>query len=607
MRYQNFVELRAVGDSRVIEGRAVVFNSISRNIGMYEMIESGAITQDVINNSDILFTYNHERNKVLARSCKGSGTLNVELREDGVYFNFEAPNTTLGNDVLEEIRRGDLNKCSFAFDLPRDDEHRSLKRQADGSILRTIKRIDVLHDLSAVFEPAYDDTYLAARSAEDAMDEEELKNTEENTEEETKSEDEMKSEDMKNPVEEEKNCNPDEEKNCTPDEEKQCEETPDEEKNCNPDEEKSDDYDESENEPEGDLTGNEEETNENDNEEREENCEEERSINTKNKNSKKHNIMEFSFIKTINDVLANRGLNEAAAAVNAKGVEQMRAAGLAGNASFTLPYETRADITVAAEGEDTVATEIFDVLGPLRAKNVLAAAGAKFLTGLQGDVQIPRMSASDVTWKGEVAAADDGAGVFDSVTFSPKRLTAKVTLSRQFIMQQGCGAEELIRRDIVDAINSKLEATLLSADAKTATKPAGIFNGMSLGKTATYADLANAEADLETAGIVGELKYIVSPKMKATLRTTQKGNGVGFVMENGAIDGVEALSTAHVTGKKLIVGDWSNYCICSWGGVEVVVDPYSKAANDEVVLVISAYFDAKPLRDNVFAGIEVTA
>lgn len=97
--------------------------------------------------------------------------------------------------------------------------------------------------------------------------------------------------------------------------------------------------------------------------------------------------MEFKLLKAINDVANNRSLDSATSAVINKGTEEMRNSGLSFGGQIQLPVsELRADITVTAEGEDVVGVDMYDVLAPLRAKNVLVQAGAKFLSGLVGDV-----------------------------------------------------------------------------------------------------------------------------------------------------------------------------------------------------------------------------
>ena len=165
---------------------------------------------------------------------------------------------------------------------------------------------------------------------------------------------------------------------------------------------------------------------------------------------------EFRLIKAINDIANNRSVDETAQAVVKAGAEEMRKAGVSYGGQIQLPTsELRSAITVTAEGEDVVATEIYDILEPLRAKNVLVAAGAKFITGLVGDVQVPSMSAGNVTWEGETASAKDGGQTFTAVKLSPKRLTAYADISKQFLVQDSKSAEALIRQDIINAINTK--------------------------------------------------------------------------------------------------------------------------------------------------------
>ena len=158
-------ELRAGGDSRKIEGRSIVFNSLSQDFGGWkEKISPDAISDEIINASDILFLLNHSDSRgILGRKRKGSGSLSTEIREDGVYFSFEAPQTSLGDELLEYLRRGDITQCSFAFTV--DDD--KWERQSDNSYIRTVLKFNRIFDMSAVFSPAYDDTEVkCARFAE---------------------------------------------------------------------------------------------------------------------------------------------------------------------------------------------------------------------------------------------------------------------------------------------------------------------------------------------------------------------------------------------------------------------------------------------------------
>jgi HK97 family phage major capsid protein len=160
------------------------------------------------------------------------------------------------------------------------------------------------------------------------------------------------------------------------------------------------------------------------------------------------------------------------------------------------------------------------------------------------------------------------------------------------------GAENAIREEIINAINSKLEATILGSAAGSSTQPAGIFyTATTLDAITNFADLCDMESDVEDANVYGEMKYIMSPKAKAALRGMAKtGTANGLVYENGEVDGTPALSTSNVKNYNIAYGDWSNYIIAQWGNIDLTVDNVSLAANGQIRLVVNAYFDAKPLR-----------
>ena len=313
----------------------------------------------------------------------------------------------------------------------------------------------------------------------------------------------------------------------------------------------------------------------------------------------KHMNKEFRLIETINAIANNRNLDEAQSAVISKGAEEMRKAGLSFGGQIQLPVaESRSAITVSNEGEDVVETEFTNILEPLRAKNVLLQAGAKYLGGLVGDVQIPVMAASNVTWEGETADAQDGAGTFSHVKLSPKRLTAYVDVSKQFLVQDSLDAENMIKNDIVNAINSKLEATILGTASGTTTTPEGIFYPTTAATSVSaFSGLTALESDVEDANVLGECVYVMSNKAKAKFRNMSKSTkSTELVMEGGEIDGTKCYNTSNITGNYFAYGDFSNLVIGQWGAIDLTVDPYTKAAAGQVRIVVNAFFDAKIVR-----------
>ena len=146
-------------DSRKVEGYAVVFNSESRDLGGFsEVIEPTAL-EGVLAKSDILCLLNHNEDKgVLARSNKGTGSLTLAVDAKGLKYSFDAPNTSLGDELLEGIKRGDISASSFAFKVGEDN----WEKKADGSYLRTIRSIMEIFDVSPVYRAAYDATSVKA-------------------------------------------------------------------------------------------------------------------------------------------------------------------------------------------------------------------------------------------------------------------------------------------------------------------------------------------------------------------------------------------------------------------------------------------------------------
>ena len=323
--------------------------------------------------------------------------------------------------------------------------------------------------------------------------------------------------------------------------------------------------------------------------------------NNNNSNIRKMN-KEFRLIKAIRDVANNRSMDEVTKAVANAGAEEMRKSGLSFGGQIQLPLESRT-ITVTSEHDDVVETEFTNILEPLRAKNVLVSAGAKYLTNLVGDVQVPIMSATNVGWAGEVADAASGDSSFSHVTLQTKSITAYIDLSKQFIAQDSLAAEQLIREDLVAAINNKLEATILGDESGTTTQPQGMFDAISATSVSGFSDIVDLEADIEDANVNGNCVYVMSNKAKAALRAMAKSTkSTQLVFENGEVDGTKALNTSHIANKKYLYGDFSNLAIGQWGAIDLTVDPYTLARSGQIRLVVNAYFDAKILRPTAFVA-----
>ena len=134
-------------------------------MGFYETIAPTAIDNDTINNSDVFAYLDHNENRgVLARCRYGKGSLDLWIEKDGLHYRFDAPNTQLGDELLSYLSRGEITASSFAFTISEDGE--KWERSEDGTLRRTITKIDRLFDVSPVFTPAYETTSVAKRKVE---------------------------------------------------------------------------------------------------------------------------------------------------------------------------------------------------------------------------------------------------------------------------------------------------------------------------------------------------------------------------------------------------------------------------------------------------------
>lgn len=147
------MESRLSNDGKSVVGTAIVFDSLSEDLGFYERIMPEAVDSDLLKNSDILALVDHNSDRgVLARSNKGKGTLKLTKTDKGLVYEFKPPRTALGEELVESISRGDLNGSSFSFNIAPDGCY--YERQ-DGKYIRTVTKIGNLYDVSCVYRPAY--------------------------------------------------------------------------------------------------------------------------------------------------------------------------------------------------------------------------------------------------------------------------------------------------------------------------------------------------------------------------------------------------------------------------------------------------------------------
>ena len=157
-------EVRFAQEEGIVEGYAMLFDVQSDGLPFYETIERGAL-DGVVERSDVFALLNHSLERgVLARSNRGRGSLSLEVDERGLKYRFTIPDTAVGKELAENLRRGEIDSSSFGFTV---DEDKWEKRD-DGIWSRRIIRIAELFDVSPVYHAAYSATSVSLRGRERA-------------------------------------------------------------------------------------------------------------------------------------------------------------------------------------------------------------------------------------------------------------------------------------------------------------------------------------------------------------------------------------------------------------------------------------------------------
>lgn len=157
-------EVRFTPDEGTVEGYAMLFDTTSDGLPFHETIEKGAL-DGVIERSDVFALLNHSMERgVLARSKNGRGSLSLTVDERGLKYSFKCPDTAIGHELEENLRRGEIDQSSFAFTVEED----KWERRSDGIWSRRILRIAEVFDVSPVYRAAYSATTVSMRGKEAA-------------------------------------------------------------------------------------------------------------------------------------------------------------------------------------------------------------------------------------------------------------------------------------------------------------------------------------------------------------------------------------------------------------------------------------------------------
>jgi HK97 family phage major capsid protein len=297
---------------------------------------------------------------------------------------------------------------------------------------------------------------------------------------------------------------------------------------------------------------------------------------------------------------------------------------------FALPVESRADgQTVTGDsggyGATAVATDKGAPIDYLRPKTVVEKLGAVFLTGLVGNLSFPKNNGGvTAAWKGEVETVDPTKDAWGEVEMTPKRLTVRVPISLQNLMQSSFDMEMYTMNTIRKEIENKLDKAALVGSGTG--EPTGVLNTSGIGSVAigtnggapTYAAIVGLETAISTNNAdVDGMSYVSNSKVKGALKTTPKVSGqpVYIMNEDGSLNGYPYFNSNHIPSNltkgtasgvcsAAIFGDFSKLVIGQWGFMDITVDDKSRKKDGYIDLIVNLFADVAVLEPKAFAAVK---
>lgn len=280
-----------------------------------------------------------------------------------------------------------------------------------------------------------------------------------------------------------------------------------------------------------------------------------------------------------------------------------------------VPFDVlggKRDLTVGTNsaGGYTVATDLLaqDFIELLRNAMVLPSLGARMLTGLVGNIAIPRLSgASTAYWVSESSAPTESQQTFDQVTMSPKTVGAFTDISRKLLLQSSLDIEAMVRQDLATVLGLAIQQAAINGSG-TAPTPRGILNTSGIGNASsagadgtapTWAQIVNLESLVAAANAdVGTLAYLTNAKVRGKLKGTFTNATYGEQPVWGMdsmVNGYNAAVTNAVPSdltkgsgtalSAIIFGNFADLLIGMWGGLDLTVDPYSNSTSGTLRIV----------------------
>ena len=309
-------------------------------------------------------------------------------------------------------------------------------------------------------------------------------------------------------------------------------------------------------------------------------------------------VKQFSFVRALN-YLANIGDTKArnAAAFEIEVGEAAAKKYERSTNGIVVPNEIlRRDLTVGtpSAGGNLVANELLSgsFIELLRNRMAMMQAGVTMLTGLQGNIAVPRQtSAATAYWVGEGGSPTESQQSIDQINMTPKTIGAFVDYSRRLLLQSSIDVEGMVRADIARVIALELDRTAAYGTG-SANQPLGLINTTGIGSQTitnygSFIEYIGMETDVAVANAdAGAMRYIINAAARGALKSTSiVGTEPRFVYENDEINGYPVIVSNQLQSNDVLFGDFSQFVVGMWSGLDLTVDPYAGATAGTVRII----------------------
>lgn len=300
-----------------------------------------------------------------------------------------------------------------------------------------------------------------------------------------------------------------------------------------------------------------------------------------------------SLLDTLRAGMEGRSLTGAAAELH-KELEVRH--GKAANGGILVPlsaFEKRTNDTTSGASLIGVDHRADQFIGPLRNSLLVKALGVRTLSGLVGNVDIPKAgNVLSVGWITDGQNAPSSDKTFSSVTMSPKHVAGVTEMSRQLILQSAPTIEALVRDDLSFAIAAAVDSAIISGSG-AAGQPLGLLHRPGIHTTtvpATWSDVLDAEQVLRGANIEPSGWY-TNTAVQTSLRKVLKSNvaGAQYIAGPSSIGDLPSASSNAAPAKTAILGDWSQVLVGQWGAVELLVNPFAEGPYQRGGVLVRAF------------------